>query len=154
MSDKILVIHGPNMNILGVRDVDLYGVGTIEELNESITQCALDNGLEVMIEQRNSEGDLIDIIHHRCIGDSSSPGKVQALIINPAAYSHYSYAIRDALEAVSIPVVEVHMTNVMARTEEFRQKLVTAPVCRGTICGFGPHSYLLAVQAVKNLLKK
>jgi 3-dehydroquinate dehydratase-2 len=154
MSDKILVIHGPNMNILGVRDVNLYGAMTIEELNESIMECALNNGMEVMIEQSNGEGELIDIIHHRCIGDSSSPGKVQALIINPAAYSHYSYAIRDALEAVSIPVVEVHMTNVMARTEDFRQQLVTAPVCQGLISGFGPHSYLLAVQAVKNLLEK
>ena len=152
MSMKLLVIHGPNMNLLGVRDVNLYGSVTIEELNKSIVQTAADNGMEAMIEQRNSEGELIDLIHHHCTGDSSSPGKVQALIINPAAYSHYSYAIRDALEAVSIPVIEVHMTNVMARTESFRQNLVTAPVCKGTISGFGTDSYLLAVQAIKNLL--
>ena len=154
MSDKILVLHGPNMNLLGIRDVKLYGSMTIEELNKSITKRAVDNGLEVMIEQRNSEGELIDIIHHHCTGDPSSPGKVQALIINPAAYSHYSYAIRDALEAVLIPVIEVHMTNVMARSESFRQNLVTAPVCNGTISGFGTNSYLLAVEAVKNLLSK
>jgi len=152
MANRILVLHGPNMNLLGDRDTVLYGFETIEEVNSSISAAAADLGVETMIEQRNSEGELIDLIHHHCTGDLSSPGKVQGLIINPAAYSHYSYAIRDALEVLTIPVVEVHMTNVVSRKDNFRHNLVTASVSKAVISGFGADSYILALSGMSKLL--
>ena len=154
MAAKILIIHGPNMNLLGARDRTLYGSKTLDEINGEIMKEAANSGLETLIEQRNSEGEIIDIIHHHCTGDLTSPGKVQGLIINPAAYSHYSVAMRDAIEAVDIPVVEVHMTNVAGRSEGFRQNFVTGAVCDGVIAGFGSGSYILAVSAIKNLISK
>jgi 3-dehydroquinate dehydratase-2 len=141
---SILVIHGPNLNLLGHRERQVYGFTTLASIDALIHREAENLELQVEIVQSNSEGELIDAIH-RAIGTHS------CLIINPAAYTHYSYAIRDALAASGIPAIEVHLSNIYAR-EEFRSKSVVAPVTVGQICGFGPTGYVLAVQAAAMLL--
>ncbi|MBT5855717.1 type II 3-dehydroquinate dehydratase [bacterium] len=135
---NILVLHGPNLNMLGKRETDIYGAATLEELNQLITDTGTSLGLNVDTAQSNDEGDLINLIQN-------APQKYQGLIINPAAYTHYSVAIRDALACIEITKIEVHISNVHAR-EEFRKKSVTAEVCMGQISGFGSQSYVLALK--------
>ncbi|MEN6519981.1 MAG: type II 3-dehydroquinate dehydratase [Armatimonadota bacterium] len=141
---KILVIHGPNLNMLGTREPDVYGSMTLDEVNNKIYAAAGDLGVNVEFYQSNSEGEIIDAIQQAI-------KSVGGIIINPGAYTHYSYAIRDALAAAGLPVVEVHMSNIYAR-EDFRKVSVTAPVVKGVISGFGVESYLLALNALKSIL--
>ena len=141
---QVLVIHGPNLNLLGVREPDMYGSRTLAEIDELIKQQAAQLELAVTIIQSNHEGELVEAVQQ-------ARDRVHAIIINPAAYTHTSVALRDAIAAVGLPTIEVHLSNVFAR-EQFRHDSVTAPVCRGQICGFGPASYLLALHAVKYAL--
>jgi len=141
---KILVIHGPNLNLLGTRQPDVYGTQTLDEINEAIRSHAERSGALVTILQTNSESDIINTIHELChIG--SGPKLHDALIINPAAFTHYSIAIRDAIEAVGIQTIEVHLSNIHER-EEFRRHSVIAPVCLDQIAGHGLKSYLMAID--------
>jgi len=143
---KILVIHGPNLNMLGKREPDIYGTATLEEINSSIKKEAQTLGIEVEAAQTNSEGEIVDIIQ-------GSVDKCDGIVINPGAYTHYSYAIRDAIAGCRLPVVEVHLSNIYAR-EDFRSKSVTAPVAIGQISGFGALSYILALRAIFEIKSK
>jgi 3-dehydroquinate dehydratase-2 len=143
---KLIVLNGPNLNLLGKREPNIYGNVTLDEINNSIKSLAMELGIEVSFFQSNSEGDLIDKIH-------SSVNGFDGILINPAAYTHTSVAIRDAFAAVSLPVVEVHLSNIHRR-EEFRSKSFIAPVAIGQISGFGPDSYLLGIRALFNHLTK
>jgi len=143
---KILVLHGPNLNLLGTREPTIYGNITINEINSAISALALEMGIEVNIFQSNSEGALIEAIH-------SAIGSYDGILINPAAYTHTSIAIRDALSASALPVVEVHLSNIHSR-EEFRSRSFIAPIAVGQISGFGPDSYLLGLRAIFNHLTK
>lgn len=143
MIKKILVIHGPNLNLLGEREPGIYGSTGIDELNKNIIARAKEQGLECEIFQSNHEGAIIDKLHAACL-------KFDGVIINAGAYTHYSYAIRDAIAAIKIPCIEVHISNVFSR-DEFRSKSVIAPVCKGSICGFGFGSYYLAVIAMSEM---
>ena len=143
---KILVMHGPNLNLLGTREPSIYGNITINEINSAISAFALKMGIEVNIVQSNSEGALIERIH-------SAIGNYDGILINPAAYTHTSIAIRDALTAAALPVVEVHLSNIHSR-EEFRSRSFIAPIAVGQISGFGPDSYLLGLRAIFNHLTK
>jgi len=137
---KLLVIHGPNLNLLGIREKDVYGSESFESINQRIKEEAEKLHVHVEIFQSNWEGAIIDKIHSaRCNFDG--------IIINPGAYTHYSIAIRDAIKAVDIPTIEVHLSNIHAR-EEFRSKSVIAPVCIGQICGMGGNSYILGLHAL------
>lgn len=138
---KICLIHGPNINFTGIREKGVYGTLTFDEINEEIRKKADELGLEVEIFQSNHEGAIIDKIQE-CF--SAKDG----IVINPGAYTHYSYAIRDALASVDMPVIEIHMSNIHKR-EQFRHTSVTVPVCVGQICGFGWKGYLLALEAMK-----
>lgn len=140
---KILILHGPNLNLLGNREVKIYGHTGLEELNGLILKEAEKLGLVADCFQFNSEGALLDCIH-------GAPGKYEGIIINPGAYTHYSIALRDALAGVHLPAVEVHLSNIYAR-ESFRRRSVIAPVVCGQICGFGPQSYLLALRALQGI---
>ena len=143
MIKKILVIHGPNLNLLGEREPGIYGSTGIDELNKNIIARAKEQGLECEIFQSNHEGAIIDKLHAARL-------KFDGVIINAGAYTHYSYAIRDAIAAIKIPCIEVHISNVFA-SDEFRSKSVIAPVCKGSICGFGFGSYYLAVIAMSEM---
>jgi 3-dehydroquinate dehydratase-2 len=147
---KIKVIHGPNMNMLGIREPGLYGPMKLDDINKNLETAAKQNGFEVEFYQSNHEGDIVDAIQE-CLTDGTN-----GLIINAAALSHYSIAVRDAIQGISgngIPVVEVHMTNIAAR-EEFRQKSVISPVVAGTISGFGPFSYHLGLISMMQILNE
>lgn len=139
---KICLIHGPNINFTGIREKGVYGRLSYDEINAEIRKKAQEIGFDIDIFQSNHEGAIIDKIQ-QCYGQAD------AIIINPGAYTHYSYAIRDALASVDLPVVEIHMSNIHKR-EDFRHTSVTVPVCTGQICGFGWKGYLLALDAVKN----
>lgn len=138
---KILVIHGPNLSLLGSRQPQIYGMQSLDEINQRIREEASRLGLEVEIFQSDHEGEIVSRI-----GDASKAGFTH-LVINPAAYTHTSVAIRDAIDAVKIPAIEVHLSNIHAR-EDFRQKSYIAAVSVGQISGFGALSYVLALQAV------
>jgi 3-dehydroquinate dehydratase-2 len=143
--ERVLIINGPNLNLLGKRDPAVYGKETYADLCEYIKNAAEKigfTGCEVF--QSNSEGDIIDKIH-------AADGNFCGIILNAGAYTHYSYAIRDAIDAVALPVIEVHLSNVYAR-DEFRHKSVIAPVCKGSIAGFGKISYFAALCAMKEIL--
>ncbi len=135
---KIMVINGPNINLLGVREPEVYGNKTYADLEEYIEAYAKQKSIETVVLQSNSEGEIIDFIHHAL-------GNYDAIIINPGAYTHYSYAIHDALTSVEVPSLEVHISNVHKR-EEFRHKSVTAPACIGQIVGLGFRGYTLAID--------
>jgi 3-dehydroquinate dehydratase-2 len=143
---KILVIHGPNLNLLGTREPDVYGTFTLDNITASLTQLATELECDISVVQSNSEGTLVDSIQ-------AAIGKFHGILINPAAYTHTSVAIRDALSAVALPTVEVHLSNIHKR-EEFRQHSFVAPVAVGQISGFGPDSYLLGLRALVNFVKQ
>ena len=143
---KIGIINGPNLNMLGKRDQKIYGNLTLEEMNHKIESFAKKEDIELTIKQSNSEGEIIDSIQH-------FSSQVDGLIINPAAYTHYSYAIADALKDCPIPAIEVHLSDIFSR-EDFRKKSVTASACIEQIAGFGYQSYILAIYALQDLLKK
>jgi len=143
---KIGIINGPNLNVLGKRDQKIYGNLTLKEIDHKLRSFAEKEGIELIITQSNFEGEIIESIQQ-------FSSRVNGLIINPAAYTHYSYAIADALRDCSIPVVEVHFSNIFSR-EDFRGKSVTASACIGQIAGFGYQSYILAIHALQDLLKK
>jgi len=144
---KILIIHGPNLDLLGKRETNIYGKITLAEINKSLKTLAKKEKVNLEILQSNHEGEIVDVI-----GKAKSH-KIDAILINPAAYTHTSVAIRDAVAAVNLPTVEVHLSNIHAR-EDFRQKSLIAPVSRGQISGFGVNSYLLGLQAAIDLSKK
>ncbi len=143
---KIAVIQGPNLNMLGVREQHIYGPMTMEQIHEQMKATADQNGIEIEFFQSNLEGEIVDKIQE-CIGT------VDGIIINPAAYSHTSIAITDALRAVSLPVVEVHVSNIYKR-EEFRQKSLTATASTGIISGFGPFGYHMGLIAMTQVLNE
>ena len=141
---KVLVIHGPNLNLLGKRETDVYGTKSLEDIDKQIFSLASELHIDVITVQLNSEGEIVDVIQK---------GDFDVLIINPAAYTHTSIAIRDAIAAVDKPCIEVHLSNIYKR-EEFRKKSFVADVALGQISGFGPDSYLLALRAAKSILSK
>ena len=139
----ILVIHGPNLNLLGKREPEIYGHQTIDAINGMIDGYAREHNLDVRTFQSNSEGAIIDFLQQNM--------DAAGVVINPGAYTHTSVALRDAIASVSLPAVEVHLSNIHAR-EEFRRESLIAPVCVGQISGFGAHSYLLGLEAIKNYI--
>ena len=146
MSKKILFILGPNLNMVGLREKNIYGAQTAETISKDVENWAEEMGFEIEIFQSNGEGEIISKIH-------SAYGKKDGIIINAGAYTHYSYAIRDAIACVpDIPTIEVHMSNIHAR-DEFRHKTVIGAVCRGQISGFGKFSYKLALHALSDIFE-
>ena len=143
---KILVIHGPNLKLLGKREPEVYGAVTIKEIDDRLRQLAKDEKVSLEIFQSNHEGEIVSKI-------GESKGSAGVLVINPAGYTHTSVAIRDAILAVEIPTIEVHLSNIYAR-EEFRHHSLIAPVAVGQISGFGAKSYELGFWAAVNLLKR
>lgn len=144
---KILVLNGPNLNMVGIRERGIYGVKTYEEIVQWMKDEAGSRGHEIEVRQSNIEGELIDWIHEAYLK------AYDGIIINPGAYTHYSYAIFDALKSIApIPVVEVHLSNIHAR-ESFRHTSVTAPACIGQLCGFGEWGYVLAMDALEKFVR-
>lgn len=140
---KFLIIHGPNLNLVGFRERNIYGELSYDLINKKIVEEAESLGIDIEIYQSNHEGGIIDKLHE-------SIGKIDGVIINPGAYTHYSYAIFDAIKAIQIPTIEVHLSNIHSR-EEFRRHSVTAGACIGQICGLGMNGYLLALRALQSL---
>ena len=145
MAERILLIHGPNLNMLGMRETGVYGVETLESINSRCLALAEELSVELDIHQTNSESEIVGLIQ-------AAAGNAEGIVINPAAYTHYSYAIRDALAAVRLPAVEVHLSNICSR-EEFRHESVIAPVVSGQIAGFRGNSYMLGIRAVVELIR-
>ncbi|MEH7462513.1 type II 3-dehydroquinate dehydratase [Bacillus thuringiensis] len=144
--EKLLLVNGPNLNRLGLREVNVYGTGTLASLEADMKQQAENLGVELECFQSNHEGAIIDIIHE-------AEGTYKGIILNPGAFTHYSYAIRDAIASVSIPVIEVHISNIHQR-EPFRHVSVTAPVTAGQIVGFGLYGYHLALLALAEKIRE
>ncbi len=144
---KIKVIHGPNLNLLGVREPGVYGQETLDKINDGLCRCGEEQGVTVDCYQSNHEGDLVDVIHQ------AMTDGVDGIVINPGAYTHTSVALRDAVSAVSIPTVEVHLSNIHSR-EEFRHHSYLAPVCLGQVCGLGSRGYRLALLALIEHVKQ
>lgn len=136
---RVLVIHGPNLNLLGEREPEIYGTQTLKQIDEALHALGKELSIQLQCVQHSSEGAIIDELH-------AARKTFDAVVINPGAYTHYSYAISDAITAIQIPVIEAHLSNIAAR-EQFRRTSVIAPVCAGTIAGFGATSYLLALRA-------
>jgi 3-dehydroquinate dehydratase-2 len=137
---KVLILHGPNMDLIGTREPEIYGSTTLDEINSRLVEQGRELGIEVICQQSNHEGALIDALHEACMW-------ADGVVFNPGGYSHTSIALRDAVAAIGIPVVEVHMSNVYAR-EEFRHQSFISAVCKGKIAGFGWKSYLLGLKAI------
>ena len=144
MAKKILVIHGPNLNLLGQREPKVYGKVTLKKINAELKKIGKKEGVQVDTVQTNIEGEIVGLIQ-------KAKKSYKAIVINPGGYTHYSVAIRDAIASVKIPTVEVHLSNIYAR-EEFRQKSVIAPVAVGQISGFGRNSYILGLKAAIDLI--
>lgn len=142
---KVLVIHGPNLNLLGQREVQVYGSATVKDINQALQREAKELKLELRIVQSNHEGKIVDLI-------GGARKKYGGILINPAAYTHTSIAIRDALLASELPAVEVHLSNIYKR-EEFRQHSLTAPACAAMLAGFGKESYVLGLRGLASFLK-
>lgn len=142
---KILIINGVNMNMLGIREPEKYGTTTLKDLEKDLYAYSFELGIDIETYQSNHEGEIVEKIQ-------SAYENFDGIVINPAAYTHTSVAIRDAISAVNIPTVEIHMTNIQAR-EDFRQKSLIAPVCVAQICGFGTESYKLGLKGLVELLK-
>ncbi len=143
MSNTIFVLNGPNLNMLGKREPGIYGGKTLKDIENDCTKAGEELGFAVECHQSNHEGALVDLMHEageRAIG----------VVINPGAYGHTSIALHDAIRAISVPVVEVHISNIHAR-EEFRHKSMIAPAAKGMICGFGPYGYIMALNALKTI---
>ena len=143
---RILVIHGPNLQLLGTRQPTIYGTANLATINRQLRALAAERKADLTIMQSNHEGEIVERI-------GAAKGRFEAIVINPAAYTHTSVAIRDAIEACGVPAVEVHLSNIYAR-EPFRQHSLIAPVCRGQICGFGPASYRLGLEAALGFPRK
>ncbi len=143
---QILVLHGPNLNLLGVREPEVYGSMTLADVDEKLAELARELGVETRPFQANSEGALIDALHDARLWASG-------VIFNPGGFTHTSVALRDAVAAIELPVIEVHLSNVHAR-EEFRRHSYIAPVCVGTVAGFGWHSYAAALRLLADLVNK
>lgn len=136
----VLILHGPNLNLLGIREPEIYGALTLEDINRALAARGREAGLTLDFFQSNHEGALVDAVQ-------GAQGKYEFIILNAAAYTHYSIALRDAIAAVEVPVIEVHLSNIHRR-EAFRHRSVIAPVVMGQICGFGAESYLAALEIV------
>ena len=145
MTDSVLVLHGPNLSTLGRRQPEIYGTVSFEDINRRLTEAGAGWGWEVHIRQSNSEGGLIDTL------EELGP-RIQGVLINPGSLTHYGLSLRDALAALTVPVVEVHLSNIHAR-EEWRRKSVTGEVARGIVCGFGWRSYLYGLQALHDVIE-
>ncbi len=143
---NILVVHGPNLNLLGEREPGVYGEETFEKLNNDIMAKSLELNVNCEIFQSNHEGEIIDRLH-------KARKEYDGVLINAGAYTHYSYAIRDAISAIKIPCIEIHISNIAAR-EEFRKNSVIAPVCRASISGFGRDSYILGMDGLVKMISK
>jgi len=141
---KILVIHGPNLNLLGKREPGIYGKTTLKQINQALEKAAKKYKIKLIAKQSNHEGEIVDLI-------GKNKNKASGILINPAAYTHTSIAIRDAILAAGIPTIEVHLSNIHSR-EEFRHKSLISPVVKGTIMGFGPKSYILGLQALIDVI--
>ncbi|KJF68641.1 MULTISPECIES: type II 3-dehydroquinate dehydratase [Rhizobium] len=143
MSNIIIVINGPNLNMLGKREPGIYGGKTLKDIENDCLAAGTDLGFAVEFRQSNHEGVLVDWLHE-------AGERAAGVVINPGAYSHTSIALHDAIRAISTPVVEVHISNIHAR-EEFRHKSMVSPAAKGMVCGFGPYGYIMALHALKNI---
>ncbi len=143
---RVLVIHGPNLNLLGERQPEIYGTQSLADIDAALVRAGRELGVEVHSVQMSGEGGIIDHLH-------AARNEYDAVVLNPGAYAHYSYAIADAIASIRIPVIEVHLSNIAGR-EAHRRVSVTAAACAGSISGFGARSYLLGLRAARDLLEK
>ena len=143
---KILVVNGPNLNMLGTREPEVYGTETLDQMNARLAELANEIGLDLVFFQSNHEGEIIDFLQKE---STSADG----VVINPGALTHYSYALRDAILAIGIETVEVHLSNLFAR-DDFRRNSVIAPVCRGQVCGFGFYGYAMALSYFSDMIEE